>query len=78
MQTKIKAQTVKDTRDYSFLMSDDAELPAPAKELPSRNTSVHNSGKLLLGCVFVWSLIVGVRIYFTVIQVNLYRAFVCF
>ncbi|XP_030514463.2 LOW QUALITY PROTEIN: protein SPT2 homolog [Rhodamnia argentea] len=38
-----KVQKLKDTRDYSFLFSDDAELPAPAKQPPSRNTSAPTS-----------------------------------
>ncbi|KAI4314468.1 hypothetical protein L6164_027374 [Bauhinia variegata] len=42
-ETKIKAQKIKDTRDYSFLLSDDAEPPAPTKEAPSRNVAVRNS-----------------------------------
>ncbi|OIV93012.1 hypothetical protein TanjilG_20674 [Lupinus angustifolius] len=37
----VKARKVKDTRDYSFLLSDDA--PAPKKEPPPRNVSVHIS-----------------------------------
>ncbi|XP_030468608.2 protein spt2 [Syzygium oleosum] len=40
---KQKVQKLKDTRDYSFLLSDDAELPAPAKQPPSRNTSASTS-----------------------------------
>ncbi|XP_054791621.1 uncharacterized protein LOC129297294 isoform X2 [Prosopis cineraria] len=36
-EVKLKAQKIKDTRDYSFLLSDDAELPAPSKEPPPRN-----------------------------------------
>ncbi|KAJ7953466.1 Protein SPT2-like [Quillaja saponaria] len=40
-QTKV--QKLKDTRDYSFLLSDDAELPAPRKELPPRKVSVPTS-----------------------------------
>ncbi|XP_010275521.1 PREDICTED: protein SPT2 homolog isoform X2 [Nelumbo nucifera] len=35
-----KVQKLKDTRDYSFLLSDDAEFPAPTKEPPPRNVSV--------------------------------------
>ncbi|KAF7809501.1 protein SPT2-like protein isoform X1 [Senna tora] len=42
-ETKVKAQKLKDTRDYSFLLSDDAEFPAPRKEPPPRNISVRNS-----------------------------------
>ncbi|KAI3439181.1 uncharacterized protein J3R85_005143 [Psidium guajava] len=38
-----KVQKLKDTRDYSFLFSDDAELPASAKQPPSRNTSAPTS-----------------------------------
>jgi hypothetical protein len=30
VQQKNKAQKLKDTRDYSFLLSEEAELPAPA------------------------------------------------
>lgn len=52
-QEKVKAQKLKVTRDYSFLLSDDAKLPAPAKEPTSRNTFVLNSSILLLGCVCV-------------------------
>lgn len=43
-----KVQKRKDTRDYSFLLSDDAKLPTPAKEPPPRNGSVPNSGALLM------------------------------
>ncbi|KAA8531494.1 hypothetical protein F0562_006153 [Nyssa sinensis] len=42
-EVKTKIQKIKDTRDYSFLLSDDAELPAPTKVLPPRNVSVPNS-----------------------------------
>lgn len=66
-QKQVKAEKLKVTRDYSFLLSDDAELPAPSKEPPSRNISVRSSGMLLLGCV-VWCLIVGVSKYFSVIK----------
>ncbi|XP_010254665.1 PREDICTED: protein spt2-like [Nelumbo nucifera] len=38
-----KVQKLKDTRNYSFLFSDDAELPSPAKEHPPRNVSVPSS-----------------------------------
>ena len=44
MQHKTRVQKLKDTRDYSFLLSDDVELPAPAKAPPQRNVSVPNSG----------------------------------
>ncbi|KAI3978643.1 hypothetical protein MKX01_015818 [Papaver californicum] len=40
---KQKAQILKDTRDYSFLFSEDAELPAPTKLLPPRTGPVPNS-----------------------------------
>ncbi|KAJ6810962.1 hepatoma-derived growth factor-related protein 2 [Iris pallida] len=33
-EVKKKAQALKDMRDYSFLLSDDADLPAPEKEQP--------------------------------------------
>ncbi|GAU31434.1 hypothetical protein TSUD_222050 [Trifolium subterraneum] len=39
----VKAEKLKVTRDYSFLLSDDAEIPAPSKEPPSRNTSMRSS-----------------------------------
>ncbi|XP_068636050.1 uncharacterized protein [Aristolochia californica] len=39
-QVKMRAQTLKDNRDYSFLLSDDAEPPAPVKEPAPRNFSV--------------------------------------
>ncbi|KAI4326006.1 hypothetical protein MLD38_031364 [Melastoma candidum] len=38
-QIQTKAQKLKDTRDYSFLFSDDAELPASSKQ-PPRNLPV--------------------------------------
>ncbi|KAK8472203.1 hypothetical protein PHAVU_002G139100 [Phaseolus vulgaris] len=44
-QKQVKAQKLKVTRDYSFLLSDDVELPAPKKEPPSHRTLVHNSEK---------------------------------
>ncbi|KAL3640376.1 hypothetical protein CASFOL_015344 [Castilleja foliolosa] len=37
---KKKVEILKNTRDYSFLLSDDAEVPAPSKSLPPRNVSV--------------------------------------
>lgn len=48
MQMQRKVEKLKDTRDYSFLFSDDAEPPAPSKESQPRNISVPNSGGLLL------------------------------
>ncbi|XP_077234016.1 SPT2 chromatin protein isoform X2 [Tasmannia lanceolata] len=42
-ELKMKAQTLKDMRDYSFLLSDDAELPEPAKEPAPRKASVPSS-----------------------------------
>lgn len=41
---KQKAQILKDQRDYSFLFSEDAELPAPTKLLPPRTGSAPNTG----------------------------------
>ncbi|KAJ6906908.1 LOW QUALITY PROTEIN: starch synthase 4 [Populus alba x Populus x berolinensis] len=38
-EVKTKVQKLKDTRDYSFLLTDDAELPAPTKEPAPRNVS---------------------------------------
>ncbi|CAN0865034.1 hypothetical protein LINGRAHAP2_LOCUS9118 [Linum grandiflorum] len=46
LQTKVQAR--KNTRDYSFLLSDDADLPAPAKMPPARRVSVPQSGVFLL------------------------------
>jgi len=43
IQVKKKAQTLKDMRDYSFLLSDDAEFP-DSEEQPARNVPVSNSG----------------------------------
>ncbi|KAG2675414.1 hypothetical protein I3760_12G003500 [Carya illinoinensis] len=43
-ELKTKVQKLKDTRDYSFLLSDDVELPASSKEPPPRNVSFPNRG----------------------------------
>lgn len=40
IRTQSKVQMLKNTRDYSFLLSDDAELPAPKKEPQPRNVSL--------------------------------------
>ncbi|KAG5060102.1 hypothetical protein JHK87_001131 [Glycine soja] len=40
---QVKAQKIKNTRDYSFLLSDDAELPAPSKAPPPQNMPIRNS-----------------------------------
>lgn len=55
---KTKVQMLKNTRDYSFLLSDDAELPAPSKGSansatrvalsPSNRQSSSNTGRKLL------------------------------
>ncbi|XP_057983649.1 protein spt2-like [Malania oleifera] len=42
-ELKTKVQKLRDTRDYSFLLSDDAELPVQKKESQPRNASVSNS-----------------------------------
>ncbi|XP_057457388.1 uncharacterized protein LOC130748227 isoform X2 [Lotus japonicus] len=42
-EVKGKSQKLKDTRDYSFLLSDDAELPAPSKAPPPRDMPIQNS-----------------------------------
>ncbi|XP_052196115.1 probable starch synthase 4, chloroplastic/amyloplastic [Diospyros lotus] len=42
-ELKTKVQKLKDTRDYSFLLSDDAQIPAPTKDHPSRNFPARNS-----------------------------------
>ncbi|KAL3637735.1 hypothetical protein CASFOL_018183 [Castilleja foliolosa] len=36
---KKKVEILKNTRDYSFLLSDDAEVPAPSKSLPPRTVA---------------------------------------
>ncbi|RYR27494.1 hypothetical protein Ahy_B01g051521 [Arachis hypogaea] len=41
--TMVNAQKLKNTRDYSFLLSDDAELPAPSKATQPQKVSVRNS-----------------------------------
>lgn len=47
MQMKKKVEMLKNTRDYSFLLSDDAEVPA-SKSPPLRNVSTPKSGVRLL------------------------------
>lgn len=47
-EVQVKAQKRKDTRDYSFLLSDDAELPAASKAPPPQNMHIRNSGFLLM------------------------------
>uniref|UniRef100_A0A1J3I899 Protein SPT2-like protein n=1 Tax=Noccaea caerulescens TaxID=107243 RepID=A0A1J3I899_NOCCA len=42
-EVRRKVQALKDTRDYSFLLSDDAELPLPKKEPLSRSGSFPSS-----------------------------------
>ncbi|ERN08743.1 hypothetical protein AMTRI_Chr11g156290 [Amborella trichopoda] len=42
-EMKLKVQKLKDARDYSFLMSGDAELPSPPKEHEPRNVRVPSS-----------------------------------
>lgn len=42
-EQKVKIQKLKDTRDYSFLLSDDAELPAPTKKPAPQSVSTLNS-----------------------------------
>lgn len=43
LQTKTKAQQLKATRDYSFLFSDNAEIPVPDKGSTSDLNSVTKS-----------------------------------
>ncbi|KAL2513352.1 SPT2 chromatin protein [Abeliophyllum distichum] len=40
---KTKVEMLKNTRDYSFLLSDDADVPAPTKNPPPRNASTPSS-----------------------------------
>ncbi|XP_057965275.1 uncharacterized protein LOC131155844 [Malania oleifera] len=49
-QPTMTNEKLQDTRDYSFLLSDDAELPVPPKESQPRNGTVSNSGVLFLHC----------------------------
>lgn len=56
IHTQSKVQMLKNTRDYSFLLSDDAELPAPKKEPQPRNVSLSRPGVLLFSyliCLFL-------------------------
>lgn len=41
-EQKVKIQKLKDTRDYSFLLSDDADLPAPTKKPVPQSVSTLN------------------------------------
>ncbi|KAM3363333.1 protein SPT2 [Capsicum galapagoense] len=46
---KTKVQMLKNTRDYSFLLSDDVELPAPSKgSLPHKASAVNSAARLAL------------------------------
>jgi len=40
LQVKKKAEALKDNRDYSFLLSDDADLSSSPKEKPSARSSL--------------------------------------
>lgn len=40
MQAKKKAEALKDNRDYSFLLSDDADIPSPPREKPAARPSL--------------------------------------
>ncbi|KAJ6930292.1 hypothetical protein NC652_013969 [Populus alba x Populus x berolinensis] len=51
-ELKSKVQKLKDTRDYSFLLTDDAELPAPPKEPACQSFSALNSGSCNFSLVF--------------------------
>lgn len=53
LQLKMKVQKLRDTRDYSFLMSDDAEFPVPSKECAPRNVPVRTSGTLNRFHIFI-------------------------
>ncbi|QCD81927.1 protein SPT2 [Vigna unguiculata] len=45
-EVQVKAQKLKNTRDYSFLLSDDTEPPAASKAPPPQNMHMRNSGNL--------------------------------
>ncbi|WVZ21056.1 hypothetical protein V8G54_008378 [Vigna mungo] len=52
-EVQVKAQKLKNTRDYSFLLSDDTEPPAPSKAPSPQNMHIRNSGILLLAmCLY--------------------------
>lgn len=53
MQLKKKVEMLKNTRDYSFLLTDDAEVPASSKSPPLRNVLTPKSGVRLLLFWFV-------------------------
>lgn len=48
VQVKSKAQIIKQTRDYSFLLSDDTEIPKPAKDPGPPKSLVAKPGLFLL------------------------------
>jgi len=58
---QVKAQKLKNTRDYSFLLSDDKELPTPSKAPPPQNMHIRNSGILPSWLYVYMVLIVGLK-----------------
>lgn len=71
MQQKNKVQKLKDTRDYSFLLSEDAELPAPANDRHPRSATAPKSGSCLSSMLLF---ICGVKNLCFLLR-NLYRFF---
>ena len=64
LQLKTKVQMLRNTRDYSFLLSDDAELPVPPKGSLPHKAAVANSG--------VFSVVADLIIYFSGSGCNLF------
>lgn len=52
-QLKRKVQKIKDNRDYSFLLSEDAELPASREQPPARSLPALCSGMLIFRRVLI-------------------------
>ena len=54
LQVKKKAEALKDNRDYSFLLSDGADLSSSPKEKPSARSSLsQKAGKKSLNFNFI-------------------------
>lgn len=65
---------VKNTRDYSFLLSDDAELPAPSKgSVPHKDSALYSGALPIIANLVVYLVVQGVRR--TVFIVKIYSGF---
>lgn len=67
MQSRNKAQILKNTRDYSFLLSEDAEVPASSKSIPPRNVSTRESGMQLL-LYILWFVVINSKCTYIFIE----------